>query len=415
MRVLLVNPKSKLPIDTRTSPPLGLAYLAAVAEQRGDVVRVHDGDVEDVSLEAIIRQFAPEVVGITANTTQIMAAWRDAELVKSICDAAVVLGGPHPTTLPEESAAKPGVDVVVRSEGEVTWLELLSAFDRLFAQDPASGSPITAVLQPIAGITYRDEHGAPVSTPDRPPIPAEELDKMPFPAWHLFSLDLYTNLQPTVDHVEGRSLPILTSRGCPYRCSYCSQIGPRRWRARSAESVVAEWRWLVQELGAAEIGVLDDSFNIDRQRVLDICGRLVDEGLNEVPWIMINGIRANIADEEVLGAMKRCRLHPRRLWCGERQPGDPGLCRGQAPDTGPGSRRFQSGPGGGHGDHRLFHRRAARRDRGDDGRHHPLCLRAGPGGGQFLHRHPLSRHRDVRNGQGRGTDPGRDVGRFRLF
>jgi radical SAM superfamily enzyme YgiQ (UPF0313 family) len=128
---------------------------------------------------------------------------------------------------------------------------------------------------------------------------------MPYPAWHLFKLDRYTNLQPTVDQVEGLSLPILTSRGCPYRCSYCSQIGPRRWRARSTESVLAEWRWLVQEQGVAEIGVLDDSFNIDRRRVLDICERLVDEGLNHVPWIMINGIRANIADEEVLGAMKR--------------------------------------------------------------------------------------------------------------
>jgi anaerobic magnesium-protoporphyrin IX monomethyl ester cyclase len=305
VRILLVNPKSKLPIDTRTSPPLGLAYLAAVAEQRGDDVRVHDGDVENTPLESIVRQFAPQVVGITANTTQITAAWRDAELVKSICDATVVLGGPHPTTLPDESAAKPGIDVVVRSEGEMTWLELLSTFERLLAQHPASGTPPTADLQSIAGITYLGEEGAPVSNPDRPPIPAAELDRMPFPAWHLFSLDLYTNLQPTVDHVEGRSLPILTSRGCPYRCSYCSQIGPRRWRARSAESILAEWRWLVQEQNAAEIGVLDDSFNIDRQRVLDICARLVDEGLNQVPWIMINGIRANIADEDVLGAMKR--------------------------------------------------------------------------------------------------------------
>ena len=86
MRVLLVNPKSKLPIDTRTSPPLGLAYLGAVAEQRGDVVRVHDGDVESAPLEGIVREFAPEVVGITANTTQITAAWRDAGLVKSIGD-----------------------------------------------------------------------------------------------------------------------------------------------------------------------------------------------------------------------------------------------------------------------------------------------------------------------------------------
>jgi radical SAM superfamily enzyme YgiQ (UPF0313 family) len=295
LRILLVNPKSKLPIDTRTSPPLGLAYLGAVSEAAGHQVRVHDGDVEDTLLPDVLGAFQPEVVGITANTTQITAAWRDAELVKrhpATAGAPVILGGPHSTSLPEESAAKPFVDVVVRGEGEATWLEVLSA--GLPAPDPS-----------IPGITCQSSDGGIVSTPDRPVIPVGELDAMPLPAWHLFKLERYTNLQPTVDHVEGPSLPILTSRGCPYRCSYCSQIGPRRWRARSADSVVAEWRWLVEEQGAAEIGVLDDSFNINRDRVLEICARLVDEGLDRVPWIMINGIRANLADEEVLGAMKR--------------------------------------------------------------------------------------------------------------
>jgi len=317
VRILLVNPKSKLPIDTRTSPPLGLAYLAAVSEQRGDQVRVHDGDVEDTPLEAVIRDFAPDIVGITANTTQITAAWRDAELVHSLSKAHVVLGGPHPTSLPEESAAKPFVDVVVRSEGEATWLELLEWWelgtvsvgnDKLESREPTktnAGSTDLPSDQSIRGITYQNAGGSVVSTPNRPPIPVQELDGMPLPAWHLFKLDRYTNLQPTVDQVDGRSLPILTSRGCPYRCSYCSQIGPRRWRGRSVDSVVAEWRWLVEEQGAAEIGVLDDSFNIDRRRVLEICQRLVEEGLDHVPWIMINGIRANLADEEVLGAMKR--------------------------------------------------------------------------------------------------------------
>jgi radical SAM superfamily enzyme YgiQ (UPF0313 family) len=306
-RILLVNPKSKLPIDTRTSPPLGLAYLAAVAEGRGDLVRVHDGDVEEESLEATIREFEPEVVGITANTTQITAAWRDAELVKGLGDTSVVLGGPHPTSLPEESAAKPFVDVVVRGEGEATWLELLSLGNLGRKGESGVSAPTwsTQALKPVAGITYQNEQGEVVNAPNRATIPVEELDEMPHPAWHLFKLERYTNLQPTVDQVDGPSLPVLTSRGCPYRCSYCSQIGPRRWRARSVDSVVNEWRWLVQEHGAAEIGVLDDSFNIDRQRVLEICQRLVDERLNRVPWIMINGIRANLADEEVLGAMKR--------------------------------------------------------------------------------------------------------------
>jgi len=302
MRILLVNPKSRLPIDTRISPPLGLAYLAAVAEQRGDQVRIYDGDVEETPLAAVVRDFEPQVVGITANTTQITAAWRDAELVRSLCRAPVILGGPHPTSLPEESAAQPFVDVVVRGEGEATWLELLSVLDIGYrvVEDTAQYP-----LSNIRGITYRDGDGSIMSSPDRAPIPVAELNEMPFPAWHLFKLERYTNLQPTVDQVDGPSLPILTSRGCPYRCTYCSQIGPRRWRGRSVESVVAEWRWLVREQGAAEIGVLDDSFNINRQRVLDICQRLIEEGLNGVPWIMINGIRANIADEEVLGAMKR--------------------------------------------------------------------------------------------------------------
>jgi len=227
-------------------------------------------------------------------------------LARSLSDAPVLLGGPHPTTLPEESIVKPFVDAVVRSEGEATWLELLSLFEqgRSISDLPIPSSE-SHIQNPIAGITYQTEDGTVASTPDRPPIPAGDLDAMPHPAWHLFKLERYTNLQPTVDQVDGLSLPILTSRGCPYRCTYCSQIGPRRWRARSADSVLAEWRWLVQEQGAAEIGVLDDSFNIDRKRVLDICQRLVDESLNHVPWIMINGIRANLADEEVLGAMKR--------------------------------------------------------------------------------------------------------------
>jgi len=121
----LINPKSSLPIDTRTSPSLGLAYLAAVSEQAGHEIRVYDGDVEALPLEAALREFEPHIVGITANTTQITAAWRDAAIVKQVSNTPVVLGGPHPTVLPDESAAKPFVDAVVRSEGEATWMEIL--------------------------------------------------------------------------------------------------------------------------------------------------------------------------------------------------------------------------------------------------------------------------------------------------
>jgi len=306
IKVLLINPKTDLPIETRTSPSLGLAYLGAVSERQGHTVYIYDGDVENISLEKVLRDFAPDLVGITANTIQIKSAWRDAAAVKSLSDIPVVLGGPHPTVLPTESVERPEVDIVVRGEGESTWEELCQwrTFVSL-GRTMAEGEWPRAIsgLQSVPGISYQTPDGQVHHNPDRPVI--EDLDSLPLPAYHLFKIDRYTNLQPTVDHIEGPSYPILTSRGCPYRCTYCSQIGPRRWRMRSPENVVAEWRWLVRDLGAAEIGVLDDSFNINRQRVLDICDLLIKEELTHVPWIMINGIRANLVDKELLGNMKQ--------------------------------------------------------------------------------------------------------------
>ncbi|MBU0493370.1 MAG: B12-binding domain-containing radical SAM protein [Chloroflexi bacterium] len=293
MRVLLVNPKSKLPIDVRTQPSLGLAYIGAVSRQRGDEPRVYDGDIETVSLVDVVREWQPHVVGITANTTQVKAAWRAAAEVKSVdADIPVVLGGPHPSVLPEESAARPEVDIVVRGEGEETWAELCAVLEQ------------HADLGSVLGITFQTPAGSVIHNPDRPPI--KDLDTLPLPDYSLFRMAEYTNLQPTLDTVEGaRSFSIMTSRGCPYRCAYCSQsIYPARYRVRSPEHVVAEWRHLVRDLGAQEIGVLDDSFNIQRKRVHAICDLLIAEGLNHVPWIMINGIRANLADKDLLAHMK---------------------------------------------------------------------------------------------------------------
>lgn len=295
MRALLVVPQVHLPIDTRSSPPLGVAYLAAISARRGDDVCVYDGNVEREPLADVVRGFRPDVVGISANTIQVKSAWRDAAVVREQSDALVVLGGPHPSMLPAESLERPAVDVVVRGEGEDTWDDICAAIDGV------DRSRWLEAVGKVAGVSYRC--GASVShNMNRPP--RKDVDSLPYPAYQYLKMDRYTNLQPTIDAVRGPSYPILTSRGCPYQCSYCSQIGPRLWRSRSPENVVAEWRWLVRELGAREIGVLDDSFNIDRDRVMRICDLIIAEGLNRVPWIMINGIRANIADVEMLTRMR---------------------------------------------------------------------------------------------------------------
>lgn len=317
MRVLLINPKFRLPIDTRTTPHLGLAYLGAVSEQRGDEVRIYDGDVEERPVEEFVREFRPHIVGITANTPQVMAAWRTAAAVKSVADVPVVLGGPHVSVVSEdldfESVRRPEVDLVVRGEGEATWTELCHRLEDFLRHRPQFSTaelmaPEAGVWEGLPGITYRTSDGEVHRHPDRPPI--ADLDGLPWPAYHLFKMERYTNLQPTVDRVEGaRSFSIMTSRGCPYRCSFCSQsIMPVKWRARSPENVLAEWRHLVQDLGAEEIGVLDDSANIQRQRLHELCDLLIANRLNHVPWIFVNGIRANLADWELLAHMKAAGL-----------------------------------------------------------------------------------------------------------
>ncbi len=313
MRVLLVNPRFHLPIDTRTSPHLGLAYLAAVSERRGDQVRVFDLDVEETPLTDFVREYRPEIVGITSNTPQVKQGWLAARMIKSVADVPIVQGGPHVSALPEESAARPEIDVVVRGEGEATWIEICQTVERAKAGNASFQSrdlldPASGLLNDILGITYQTWDGKIVHNRNRPAM--SDLDTLPFPAYHYFRMERYTSLQPTMDAVDqGKSFSLMTSRGCPYRCTFCSQsVMAERWRARSPESVIKEWRHLVEDLGAQEIGVLDDSANIHRPRLHEISQRLIDGHLNHIPWILINGIRANLVDDELLQHMKNAGL-----------------------------------------------------------------------------------------------------------
>jgi radical SAM superfamily enzyme YgiQ (UPF0313 family) len=313
VRVALINPRFRLPIDTRTTAHLGLAYLGAVSERRGDEVVVFDADGEKVPVSEWVQEYRPDVIGITANTPQVKQAWRTARAIKEVYDCPIVLGGPHVSVLPEESLEKPYVDIVARGEGEETWTEICATIEQ-YRQEHANFStaelmsPGQAVFQSMLGISFKTSDGRIHNNPDRTPI--ADLDSLPWPAYHLFKMEHYTNLQPATDHVDGaRSFSIMTSRGCPYRCTFCSQsIMPIKWRSRSVASVLAEWEHLVRDLGAEEIGVLDDSANIRVKRLEDIAEQLIAKELNHVPWIFVNGIRANLASKELLGLLKTAGL-----------------------------------------------------------------------------------------------------------
>jgi radical SAM superfamily enzyme YgiQ (UPF0313 family) len=320
LRVALINPMFRLPIDTRTTPHLGLAYLAAVSERRGDVVRVYDADVEHQPLAEFLAEFRPHLAGITANTPQVKQAWRTAAAIKQEMDIPIVLGGPHVSVVTEdldyESLHQPPVDMVVRGEGEGPWVEISGRIDSFLHDQPVEDGGLSRRLMDpaldffgnVLGVSYKTSDGELHRNPDAPVI--TDLDSLPWPAYHFFKMDRYTNLQPATDAVPGsRSFSIMTSRGCPYRCTFCSQsIMPIKWRARCAENVIEEWRHLVRELGALEIGVLDDSANIRKNRLHELADLLIAEQLNHVPWIFVNGIRANLADLDLLVKLKRAGL-----------------------------------------------------------------------------------------------------------
>ena len=311
MRILLVSPISKV-WSSRKHIPLGLGYLAAMLERAGHQVQIYDAVVEDEPLGDILERGKFEVVGVSSTTPLINEAWEAARQAKAH-GAITILGGPHLTLLPDESMQRPEVDLVVRGEGEDAIVEIASNLKARMANGEwrvaNSGAPQwfeRAVWSRIAGLSFRDESGQIVHNPPRPL--RKDLDRIPFPAHHLFKIERYANLQPITDGLnpKARAYTIVTSRGCPYNCIYCSKaVTGRTWRPRSPENVVAEWRWLVRDLGATEIGVTDDTMTLDMERAKTICQMLIAEGLNTVPWITIHGINARNTDEELLRLMKQ--------------------------------------------------------------------------------------------------------------
>lgn len=306
MRVLLASPESKT-WSSRKHIPLGLGYLGAVLEGEGHEVQLWDGAVEKEPLTTLLDKERFDLVGITSVTPLIHEAWEAARDARDR-DAITILGGPHPTLLPGESLERPDVDMVVRGEAEDTIVEITRALEKDRGQlDVETGVRHFASdrWDAIAGLSFRDATGETLHNPPREP--RRDLDNLPFPAHHLYKIKRYTNLQPRTDGLDpgARAYTIITSRGCPYQCIYCSKaVTGNLWRPRSPENVVAEWRKLVVELRATEIGVTDDVMTLDVKRAKEICRLIIDEGLNQVPWITIHGIRADNTDLELFQLMR---------------------------------------------------------------------------------------------------------------
>ncbi len=288
-RVALVQPR--LP-DRNFIPSLGLLYLAAVLEAEGFEVRIFDENLDEAYCEELVR-FRPLVVGFTVVTAAVNRVRRCiSELRSRLPDARTVVGGPHASCRPEDLVGPLAADFAFVGEAEYPFLDLCQALVR-GSNDYESISNLV-----------QSRNGSLVRNPSRRLLTTEELDRLPLPAFHLLDLErVYPLLTHGLFSRGNRTLPIMTSRGCPYSCSFCCRTMGREMRGRSVENVLAEIEHLIERFELDGIYFEDDNFTFDRERAMRILSGIAAR----FPMLSIkfaNGLRADRVDEGLLKAIK---------------------------------------------------------------------------------------------------------------
>ena len=280
-------------------PPLGLLYLSSHLKRQG-----HDVDVVDTTFESLstvrarIEESKPRVVGIYGNlltraTVLKLVTWSRA------AGAFVVLGGPEPAGHCEEYLAR-GTDVVVIGEGEQTLGALLRSTE--------NGRPTDEVLATIDGIAYLDTSGDLRRTSPRQQL--DDLDSQPWPDRQAIDMQRYLDVWRT--HHDVSSVSLITARGCPFTCTWCSHsVFGRTHRRRSVEDVANEVEWIKETYGPDRLWYADDVFTIHRRWTLEYAAELSRRNLR-VPFECIS--RADCLSDEVVDALAEMGCH--RLWIG---------------------------------------------------------------------------------------------------
>ncbi len=288
MRVLLVNTPSDNAF-TKVGfivPPLGIAYIASTLREAGHDVQIHDFNVEHSPPD--YSRF--DLVGVSGDTCRHKKLM-DIASQAGAAGAAVMAGGPHVTFMDEETLREGSVDYVLRGEAEETAVELADALER---GDGPGG---------IHGISYINNDSL-IRNPDR--TPPQNLDALPYPARDLLKMDRYRSLEMAKRKITS----IVSSRGCPSGCRFCAshRYAGRKWRARSVDSLMSEIRLAVGIYGYGGVAFVDDNFTIDPRRVVDLCRRIIDEGL-DIRWWCFSRVDNILKNPEMVEMMGRsgCR------------------------------------------------------------------------------------------------------------
>ncbi len=313
MKILLISSYRFEKLSrTDIAPPLNLLCLAAVLRESGITPEILDLNLTEISQgkndeESYINEIIGSceriddklLVGLSCLTTSHFPFMRKAaaEIKKRFPEVVICIGGVHPTLFASEIITNcPEFDYVVIGEGEE---QIVGLSESLRKND-------RTLLRNIQSLCYRNAGGEAVVNPRRNYI--KDLDTLPMPAWDMIDYGKYyrdhNNWRNPKGHDIRISIPIMTTRSCPYDCNFCSahKTMGRGFRRRSPARVVDEIEYHCKEFGHNYFGFSDDNLTLNKSHILEICNEIVRRGL-DIQFESFNGYNLASLDEEVVSAM----------------------------------------------------------------------------------------------------------------
>lgn len=284
MKIALVNPPKKKERAVEAQPPLGLGYLASSVEKIANI-EIIDAIRDNLSPGNLIKELIDkkfDVIGFQVFTFDFnVVKGIIKELRKDCSKSILIVGGPHPSLDPINTSEKIGADYVFVGESEMIF--------PIFINNLKKGVRNPKIIFP--------------------PHPVENLDDYG-PSWDLFYLKKYPVAPHNLFYKQSPIFPIITSRGCPFRCTYCGahNIFGHRIRRHSVDFVIKQIDFLVKKYGAKEIHIEDDNFTMDKEFVKKFCNELMKRDYG-IAWTCPNGVRIDTLDKELLNSMKKSGLY----------------------------------------------------------------------------------------------------------
>lgn len=312
MKVLLMQPLNEFVAEPPNIPDLGLGYIATALKKRGHIIHVMDWNKKTTAkdFKAWLKENRPEVVGIKVFTKDVGAAQKTISLAREVMpDTVIVIGGPHPSAVDHDGELMEDFaccDFAIRGEAELSFPSLLHEISHNM-ENSTNGSIVQESALKIPGLVWRGKE----RVYSNPIVLLHDLDTLEFPAWELLDPKDYDISMFGSTQKEGNTVPIITTRGCPGKCSFCSafNVNGRKIRARSPENVLKEILFLHETYNARKFMFQDNCFTSVKENLVKLCQLIIKEKL-QIEWDCVSYERLSNLTDETLSVMYKagCRM-----------------------------------------------------------------------------------------------------------